>query len=470
MSPHQRLARLLRSRATDADQTGSTLITVMMMGVTLAMVSAVLITNTVFNVERSSKSVAVGGALQAAEAGIHDYLAKLSDDRTYWAHWVHEAETTRTDGTTGANRSWTDTGAPGWGYVSPRDAWKTVGSDFEYNLQIYPPAGSVTTLRIVSTGRQVDAETGLKAMEAIVTPATLSSYVMVVDGDLSLSSSTLTTTGAVYLTHASSGTNDLCHNGVANSNLYAEDRFVTGCGTHTGAGVAYDGDGATGYADIRTQIASPITFGSLLTPLDEITIAAGAAGGIYRTNTAGCAQSSNWYEVTFNADATITIVKHWTMPFLIIFCSSASSSTETVAMPSTGGIYLDKDVTVNASVVDGHVSLRSAGAITIAGNITYEAPGDDVLGLVAEGSFTLSGSRTVNASLFSRTGSFNAGSSDNITFNGMLILKSGNGTIFDQQGNFTWDSNLATVQPPYFPAIGEKKYSLSTIREVNPSL
>ncbi|MGC1511959.1 MAG: hypothetical protein WA797_03460, partial [Acidimicrobiales bacterium] len=174
MSPRQRVIRLLRSGATAHGQRGSTLITVMMMGVTLSLVSAVLITNTVFNVDRSTKSVAVGGALQAAEAGIHDYLAKLSDDRTYWSHWVHEAETSRTDGTTGADRSWTDTGSPGWGYAAPRDSWKTVGSDFEYKLQLYPPTGSVTTLRIVSTGRQVDAETGLKAMEAIVTPASLS--------------------------------------------------------------------------------------------------------------------------------------------------------------------------------------------------------------------------------------------------------------------------------------------------------
>ncbi|MGC1512254.1 MAG: hypothetical protein WA797_05000, partial [Acidimicrobiales bacterium] len=104
------------------------------------------------------------------------------------------------------------------------------------------------------------------------------------------------------------------------------------------------------------------------------------------------------------------------------------------------------------------------------GNITYETPGDDILGLAAQNSFTLSGDHTVNASLFSKTGTFNAGSSDNITFNGMIILKSGSGTIFDQQGNFTWDTNLATIQPPYFPAIGEKKYAVSTIREVNPSL
>lgn len=441
----------------------------MLMGVTLSLVSAVLVTNMVFNIDQSSKSVNLAGALQAAEAGIHDYLAKLSDDRTYWNHWVHEGETTRTDGTTGSDRSWTDTGSPGWGYASPRDTWKAVGSHYEYNLQITPPSGSVTTVRIVSTGRKVDAETGLKAMEAIVSPASLSSYVMVVDGDLSLNHNSLQTTGGVYLTDAASGTNDLCHDGVAHSDLYAEDRFRTTCGSHGGSGIAYDGDGTTGYPDIRTQVPSPITFGSVLTPLDEITIAASASGGIARTNTGGCNSSSNWYEVTFNADATVTIVKHWKYASFI-FCNDDASSTETVAMPSTGAIHLDKNVTVNTSVVDGRVSLRSTGAITIAGNITYETPGDDVLGLVAEGNFTLSGDHTVYGALISRTGSLNAGSSDNIDFHGMLALKSGSGTIFDQQGDFAWDPNLATIQPPYFPAIGENKYELASIREINPAL
>lgn len=467
MSSPRRSAHMLRITNAGTGQTGSTLIAVMLMGVTLSLVSAVLITNTVFNIDQSSKSVNVAGALQAAEAGIHDYLAKLSDDRIYWNHWVHEGETSRTGGTTGADRSWTDTGSPGWGYASPRDAWKAVGSHFEYNLQITPPSGSVTTVRIVSTGRKVDAETGFRAMEAIVTPATLGSYVMVVDGDLSLNHATLKTTGEVYVTDASSGTNDLCHDGLAYSDLYAEDRFVTTCGGHGGSGVAYDGDGSTGYGDIRTQVPSPITFGSLLAPLDEITIAASAPGGIYRTNTSGSSSCTRSWDVTFNNDGTVTIVKRWGNWFL--WCSY-TSSTETVSMPTTGAMWFDRDVTVHASVVDGRVSLRSAGAITIDGNVTYETPGDDVLGLVAEGNFTLSGDRTVYGALISRTGSLNAASSDNINFFGMLALKSGGGSIFDQAGDFTWDTNLATIQPPYFPAIGENKYELTSIREIDPAL
>ncbi|MGK2958917.1 MAG: hypothetical protein ACSLFB_11090 [Acidimicrobiales bacterium] len=474
MSILKSLSDRTNSRALQNGQAGSTLITVMMMGVTLSLVSTVLLTNTVFNVERSAKSVETGGALQAAEAGINDYLAKLSDDRTYWSHWVHEAETTRTGGAMGTDRSWTDDATPGWGYATTKDSWKTLGNDYEYNIQVTPPAGAVTTVAIVATGRRVDATTGLKAVEAVVSVATLGDFLMVVDDDLNLDHASLATVGKVYLTDAPTGTYDLCHDGTANGNayttgnLYAEDRFVTGCGTHTGTGVAYDGDAATTYANLRTEVPTAITFASLLTPLDQITVAASAPGGIYRTNTSGSSSCARSWDVTFNSNGTVTIVKKWWNSWP---CWSGSSSTETIAMPTTGAMWFDKKVTVLASTVDGRVSLRSAEGITIAGNIAYEAPGDDVLGLVAETNFTLSGSRTVRAALISRTGSFNdTSSSDNIAFTGMMALKDGGGTIFNQAGSFTWDSNLATLPPPFFPSIGETEYKVKTIREVNPRL
>lgn len=453
------------------DERGSTLITVMLMGATLSVVSAILITNTVFNLDSSSKSVRVGGAYQAAEAGLGDYLAKLPDDRTYWSHWVHDAESTRIGGTTGANKSWTDDATPGWTYGATKDNWKTLGDDYEYNIQVTPPAGPVTTVKVVVTGRKVDATTGLKAIEAEIRPSSLGNFLMVVDDDLSLDYSSLTTNGGVYLTDAPSGTYDLCHDGVANANLYAEDRFITGCGTHTGTGIAYDGDASTGYADIRTQISSPISFGPLLIPLDQITIGAGGPGGIYRTNTE--CHPRPW-QITFNSDGTVTIEK-WrgyglSGPCALIVIGNQRASTETIAMPTAGAMWFDQDVTVHGSVVDGTVSLRSAGNITIDGNITYETPGNDVLGLVSNGTITVSGDRTINAGLASITGSLNAGSSDTIIFNGMMILKDGGGTIFNQAGTFTWDTNLATLPPPFFPSIGETQYKINTVREIDPRL
>ncbi len=469
----KRKSNRIASKVLGKGESGSTLITVMLMGATLSVVSAILITNTVFNLDSSAKSVRVGGAYQAAEAGLGDYLAKLADDRTYWSHWVHEAESTRIGGTTATNKSWTDDATPGWTYGATKDNWKTLGDDYEYNIQVTPPAGPVTTVKVVATGRKVDATTGLKAIEAEIRPSSLGNFLMVVDDDLSLDYSSLTTNGGVYLTDAPSGTYDLCHDGVANANMYAEDRFTTGCGTHTGTGVAYDGDGSTGYADIRTQISSPISFGPLLSSLDQITIAAGGPGGIYRTNNNGCDQSSNSYDVTFNGNGTspgtVTIVKRWTQSDFLL-CNDAYSSTETIAMPTAGAMWFDRGVTVHTSVVDGTVSLRSGGNITIDGNITYEAPGNDVLGLVSNGTITVSGDRTINAGLASITGSLNAADGDIIIFNGMMILKDGGGTIFNQAGTFTWDTNLATLPPPFFPSIGETQYKVNTVREIDPRL
>ena len=45
--------------------------------------------------DRSAQSGRKETAFQAAEAGVGDYIAKLVDDRLYYAHNVHVAESTR---------------------------------------------------------------------------------------------------------------------------------------------------------------------------------------------------------------------------------------------------------------------------------------------------------------------------------------------------------------------------------------
>ena len=61
----------------------------------LATLSVVLIDTVSSESARSAKAVMRQSSFEAAESGLDDYIAKLADDRSYYLHWVHPAESTR---------------------------------------------------------------------------------------------------------------------------------------------------------------------------------------------------------------------------------------------------------------------------------------------------------------------------------------------------------------------------------------
>src|SRR3954454_24202423 len=145
----------LRARTRGNGDQGSAMITVVLMGVVLTAVSAALMASTLAEATRSGAGVTEASAMAAAEAGVDNYISKLTEDHTYYDDYVHRAEATRrhANGVTAmASAAWT--GAPTWTSPSGPDAWTAVGNGYEYDLQIVPPNPGSQLVKITSTGRR----------------------------------------------------------------------------------------------------------------------------------------------------------------------------------------------------------------------------------------------------------------------------------------------------------------------------
>ena len=170
----KRLRRLLEN------EDGIALATVVCMISVLTVLGVVLIDQVTAESNRAASSVRSDAVYQAAEAGINDYIAKLTEDSQYYDHCVAKGESTRLRSDNGALVSHSTSTAsclPGgasfwqsgvrWSYPSGKDWWfggtgnaygnSTALRGFAYNLMVTPPAASLGTnyLTIVSTGCKV---------------------------------------------------------------------------------------------------------------------------------------------------------------------------------------------------------------------------------------------------------------------------------------------------------------------------
>jgi|GEM_PF-1365395 len=181
MKAPRRLRRLKRFLA---NEDGIALAAVVGMIVVLTVLSVVLIEQ-VSNESKSSAGAATSDAVyQAAEAGLNDYLAKLTEDPAYYDHCVAKGESTRrrddnsalvshststSDCEPGNTSAWPS--SVKWTYPNGEDWWfsgigdasanTTAVRGYAYNLMITPPhAATVSTpavnyTDIVSTGCKV---------------------------------------------------------------------------------------------------------------------------------------------------------------------------------------------------------------------------------------------------------------------------------------------------------------------------
>ena len=76
-------------------QEGMAMATVVMMISALTLLGVVLIDQVTAESNRSAKSANSDAAYQAAEAGLNDYIAKLTADTQYYDHCVAKGESTR---------------------------------------------------------------------------------------------------------------------------------------------------------------------------------------------------------------------------------------------------------------------------------------------------------------------------------------------------------------------------------------
>ncbi|MGE0795130.1 MAG: hypothetical protein AB7H43_06325 [Acidimicrobiia bacterium] len=459
MTVQERFRNTLRR---GASEDGVAMISVVMIGLVVTLLMALITTVTVRELDDSAAATRRSVAFQAAEAGIDDYIAKLAEDNSYYVHQVHVGESTRrtTAGTfVAAGSSWPSTAGSTWTYVSGKNAWRSLGNGYEYNLQITPPSGASSAVTILATGRRSGQTGGWRTIQTVIRPASVADFQRLVMTNVSYGSGA-STRGKVY----ASGT--ISHDGDAYADLYAESS-ISGPPTYH--------DSAKGYTtstnpSIRTKIPKPIDFTQFQSSLSVVRDAA-LAGGILLNDSA----VAGW-KLVFNANGTVT-VSRCSIPGSGHLaknptCTTSGAGAGTFAIPSNGAIYSSQSVIVEG-IVDGIVTVVSNNVIVVGGPISYETPGDDVLGLIASQDLVVASyvasNFTWRAAVLVQNGTWKGYTSDGskslMTFYGSAATKDGGDfTMFDSR-SYNYDETLQYLRPPYYPFI-EDSYTVDLFREL----
>ena len=458
-----RRLRQHRPRLAGRGEQGSAMMIALLMGIVFTALASSLMANAMSESGRSGRSVRQATSMAAVEAGVNDYIAKLTEDHVYYSHYVHPAESTRKNGsvTAAAGQAWT--GGTTWTYPVARNVWKSLGNGFEFNLQIVPPNAGSQAVQLVATGRKIGSTTDLRSVEVLVRAAAVSDFQMVANADISYGSSA-TTRGKIYTGIDSSNVkHNISHSGTAYGNLYAEGS-ITNSPTYKNNAKGYNS------STIRQVIPTPINFNTFTSSFVDLSQAAQNSGGIYLDD----ATKAGW-RLTFNSAGTVTIAtcqKSGTNHLAAVTPTCTTTSTQ--AVPAIGAIYVNQSVIVSGQV-KGRVTVASNADVIIAGDISYVQPGADVLGLVAKNEMLVAQWVPYNLTWYAATiaqgGQWrswsNDGSHGTMTFYGSTATnKGGSMSMFDTR-DYNYDANLLYVQPPFFPVM-EDSYTILFFREVTP--
>lgn len=435
----------------------------MAVGLVMTGLATVMFSATEADLGRTVAVTSRTGAFHAAEAGIDDYVAKLTEDHLYYAHFVHPAESTRrppSGSDVAADNPWPH--PPEWTYPTPKNAWKTLNNGYEFNIEVAPPESGSPAVHIRSTGRRTGSTSGARTLETLVRPASVADFFMITNKDYSAGPSA-TTRGPVY----SAG--NVKHEGQAYANVMAEGQITTSPTYHDGA-QGYDSDSTP---DIRSVVNNPINFSSFTGSLVDISRAAQNSGGIYLNS------AVDGFRLTFNSGGTITIetcMKAGSSPkHLAKTAPTCTPFIASVPVPSIGAIYAAQSVIVRGQV-KGRVTIASNVDIIVGNNLTYVQPGTDVLGLIATNDVIVAKWITDNplnwrSSVIARTGSRRSwdscGCKGTLNFTGSTASNLSPYMDMFSTRNYNYDTNLAFLQPPYFPVL-EEAYSVLFFREINP--
>lgn len=448
---------LLNSRLRRED--GVAMVLVVILGAFMTLISITLIDIVRAESNRSAHSVWSEASFQAAEAGLDDYIAKMVDDRVYYLHQVHAAESTRkppTGPNVGAGATWT--GGTTWTYPNGKDAWKQLTNGYEYNIQILPPAAGATSTRITATGRRIGSTTDVRVIETLVRPSLLSDFYRLSDNDVSWGSGA-STYGKIYVN------GNINHQGTAYADIYAEGSISGNPSMQNGA-QKYDS------STIRTKIKNPINFANFLVSFVDIKRAA-QSGGLYLSG-----GGSTIWRLTFNSNGTVTVQTcvptSGSAPEQVApTCSAYAGSPFPV--PSNGAIYTEQTAVVDGQV-SGRVTVGSNDSIVVAGNIGPVTAGTDVLGLAALNDLWVAKWSPYNvdwtAAVLVQNNTWHAagnnGSKGTMNFWGSSATQTGGGFSAFNTRNYNYDQTLLYLPPPWFPVIDDT-YTVSLFRELKGS-
>lgn len=483
---HNRLSQRIRQRIHHRSDRGAALVTVMLIGVVLSAVAAVSISNALADMNRATAQLRRSTALQAAEAGVADYLSKLAEDHAYYLHIVHPAESTRNNGAglvAAAGANW-DGNSTTWTYPTPNNAWRalpnaadgTPGNGYEYNLQITAPTELSPIVTIISTGRKRNSTRDIRRLEVAVRPASLADYLMVSNRDITYSSAA-TTAGKIYAGTDESvgcssggrhcGGQHVNHGGTAKADVLAEGQ-VQGATTFIAPARSYDSDSNP---TIRSTLPNQILFSSFVNSLIDIRAAASLPTGILLDD-----NTVDAWRLQFKSNGTIDIFKCTKTGGLdpgeaAPTCIAAGNRP----VPANGAVFVQQTAILDG-VVDGQLSVVTKGNAVIGANLTYELRGNDVLGIISENNLLMAGwspnSLTVEAAMIARSGQYRSWTgtktkTGTFTHWGSVATFAGGFMSMFNPRVYTYDTNLQFLQPPYYPTLGDD-YVIRSYRELVP--
>lgn len=480
----KRLRVLVTTERARRDEHGGALILVLIIGVLMLSAGSLIIRRTTTESRLADKQSEFEGALHAAEAGVHDYIAKLTEDRIYFRHRVHPAEDTRTrvDGVTtvGPNQVWP--GDETWTYPATKTQFRALlgssSSDYEYNLRITAISGQ--PVMITATGRRRSNPRVTRTIEVQVKGSSIADYQAIYDQSVNYGS-TASTTGRIY------STGNINYLGTASADVLAEGT-VSGPAKALNSGAQMCDSGLSFGCDIRDKLKTPISFSQFTASFDEIKRVAQSAalGGVYLNNA-----SAKAWRITFKNTGKMdvemcTMSSHPASGSTPPGSSVCSVSLNNVDVPKLGVIYAEQS-TIVLGQVKGRVTVASNADLIIGGAISYVDDSVDVVGLLAKNSvivaeynansFTWKGAVLAQTGMINYYGPSSSGpctglqKTGTMTFIGSWASKGGAcmaTTDFLHGYNtriYNYDPNLSNLQPPFLPVL-EDAYKILRYREV----
>lgn len=446
---------------------GAALISVTILGVILTSVVAVSTANTLHGYNLATSNQRREASFQAAEAGVQDYVSKVTDDGTYFLRFVHPAESTRRSASyasVSAGNAWD--GSLGWTYPTANNAWRTLPNGYQYNLEIVPPSGGSVGVKVIATGRKTGATTEWRKLEVVVRPASVADFSYVSNTDQVFGTGA-TTDGKIYTGIDTGGVaHNLTHYGKAYGSLYAEGQvFGMDSSRLFNDSTIYD---STTNPSIRSKVGQALNFNLFTNAL--VDIRAAADSGLLLDDV-----DADGWRLSFHDDRTITVEQcAETSPWNGMADGSVNCwphSTE--PMPSNGAIYSGQTVLVQGTV-KGRATVASNANIVIGADLLYEDATKDVLGLIARDNVLIPtwapNDLTVSASLIAQTGSYRS----QVPYQTRTGLYrhigsaasnvSGYMTMFNSR-LYEYDTKLLLLPPPFFPTFGDK-YTVVSFREI----
>lgn len=466
------------SRLRRGGERGSALITtIMLTGVAalLVLVSFSYAQSTTTQTQREGRSDL---ALQVADAGVSRYISRLVEDPRYYDHFIDLAEDPRIDpsGVVHApGTAWT----PGvsWTYgAGPSQTW-TLLQDARfgksaYSLRIQPPPPGSDLVTVQSTGQVGRGQPNpiTRSVQSQIHPTSIADFQMISNATVKYGS-TATTTGKLY------SAVDINHQGIAKAPAYAQhfvcSTSVFDCPSSNPTssvfqGGAYDSKTTPSF---QSKFATPIDFSQFTQSRLDIKDAATASGTAFND------PSVNAWMVQFLASGQVKI---WKVTGSSDPGQQVNTLTcySTITVPASGAMYFEQSVIVSdgstktdscggstgprPSVVNGRVTIATKANVYVGGNISYSAPGDDVLGLIAGNEVIIAKYTPTNltwrAASLAQTGQWRTWTGTNDGHGSMLYIGSqttsdgGYASMFSTR-EYQYDDTLQRLRPPFYPIL-----------------